>query len=162
DEPRESFLPDAVRQFAYEHTPRPLDHGQTMSQPYIVARLAGPALFAPDDRALEIGAGSAYAGAAVRRLAAAGLRIARRAPPAGAEGWPEMESVMDGSPGPLPAPAGTARSIQPLPGLIGASAEPLPPFEDPDFGRALDCYADRRIILMGEASHGTSEFYRAC
>lgn len=48
-----------------------------------------------------------------------------------------------------------------LPELIAAAAEPLPAFDDPNFGRLFDRFADRRVVLLGEASHGTSEFYRA-
>jgi protein-L-isoaspartate(D-aspartate) O-methyltransferase len=48
-----------------------------------------------------------------------------------------------------------------LPELIADAAEPLPDFDDPAFGELFDRYADRRVVLLGEASHGTSEFYRA-
>ncbi|RWG54324.1 MAG: protein-L-isoaspartate O-methyltransferase, partial [Mesorhizobium sp.] len=48
-----------------------------------------------------------------------------------------------------------------LPQMIAAAAEPLPEFDDPAFVEAFDRFADRRIVLLGEASHGTSEFYRA-
>jgi erythromycin esterase-like protein len=49
-----------------------------------------------------------------------------------------------------------------LPRLIAEAAEPLPEIDDPGFGRLFDRYAeDARVILLGEASHGTSEFYRA-
>ncbi len=37
--PREAFLPEALQEFAYEDTPLPIEEGQTMSQPYIVARM---------------------------------------------------------------------------------------------------------------------------
>jgi len=40
-------------------------------------------------------------------------------------------------------------------------AEPLPPFDSPEFGRLFDRYGDARVVLIGEGSHGTSEFYRA-
>ena len=50
---------------------------------------------------------------------------------------------------------------QSLPAMIAEAAEPLPDLEDPAFGRLFDRFADRRIVLLGEASHGTSEFYRA-
>jgi len=49
----------------------------------------------------------------------------------------------------------------PLPALIAEAAEPLPDFEDEGFGQLFDRFADRRIVLLGEASHGTSDFYRA-
>ncbi|MGE0776177.1 MAG: protein-L-isoaspartate(D-aspartate) O-methyltransferase, partial [Sphingomonadaceae bacterium] len=45
--------------------------------------------------------------------------------------------------------------------IIAAAAEPLPRIEDPLFGEMFDRFGDARIILLGEASHGTSEFYRA-
>ncbi len=45
--------------------------------------------------------------------------------------------------------------------LIGAAAEPLPEPGDPAFAAALDRFADAKVVLLGEASHGTAEFYRA-
>src|SRR5690242_2930321 len=45
--------------------------------------------------------------------------------------------------------------------MIGAAAELLPDFGEPTFGKLFERFAERRIILLGEASHGTSEFYRA-
>ncbi len=45
--------------------------------------------------------------------------------------------------------------------LVAASAERLPDTDDPAFAEAFDRFADARVILLGEASHGTSEFYRA-
>lgn len=45
---------------------------------------------------------------------------------------------------------------------IARHAEPLPPIDDADaFGAMFDRFADARVVLLGEASHGTSEFYRA-
>src|SRR6266567_2187366 len=48
-----------------------------------------------------------------------------------------------------------------LPEMISDAAEPLPDLADPAFGRLFDRFADCRVVLLGEASHGTSEFYRA-
>jgi erythromycin esterase-like protein len=48
-----------------------------------------------------------------------------------------------------------------LPALLRANAEPLPAIDDPAFGTFFDRYADAKVVLIGEASHGTSEFYRA-
>ena len=48
-----------------------------------------------------------------------------------------------------------------LAGLIARAAEPLPDFDDPAFGAMFDRYASAKVVLLGEASHGTSEFYRA-
>jgi protein-L-isoaspartate(D-aspartate) O-methyltransferase len=44
---------------------------------------------------------------------------------------------------------------------INQAAEVLPDFGDPAFAAAFDRFGDARIVLLGEASHGTSEFYRA-
>jgi protein-L-isoaspartate(D-aspartate) O-methyltransferase len=48
-----------------------------------------------------------------------------------------------------------------LPDMIADAAEPLPELDDSAFGDLFDRYAGRRVVLLGEASHGTSEFYRA-
>src|SRR3546814_9843018 len=48
-----------------------------------------------------------------------------------------------------------------LSALIADAAEPLPDLDDPAFGHLFDRFSDARIVLLGEASHGTSEFYRA-
>jgi protein-L-isoaspartate(D-aspartate) O-methyltransferase len=49
----------------------------------------------------------------------------------------------------------------PLPELIRSAAEPLPDLNDPAFGALFDRFAKARVVLLGEATHGTSEFYRA-
>jgi len=46
-------------------------------------------------------------------------------------------------------------------GLMALDAEPLPDFDDPAFGQLFDRFGDAKVVLLGEASHGTSEFYRA-
>ncbi len=53
-----------------------------------------------------------------------------------------------------------ARTLS-LPGCIAQSATPLPDIDDPDFAAAFDAFADKRVVLLGEASHGTHEFYAA-
>lgn len=55
---------------------------------------------------------------------------------------------------------GASRS-QSLPDMIADAGEDLPTFDDPGFGKLFDRFADRRVVLLGEASHGTSEFYQA-
>ena len=45
--------------------------------------------------------------------------------------------------------------------VIASAAEPLPDFDDTDFAAAFDRFADKRVVLLGECSHGTSEFYLA-
>jgi erythromycin esterase-like protein len=51
--------------------------------------------------------------------------------------------------------------LESLPRLIAEAAEPLPNIDDPAFGAMFDRFGDARVVLLGEASHGTSEFYRA-
>jgi len=67
----------------------------------------------------------------------------------GAHGWAE-----DGGTDVLVEPKALALAIR-------DAAEPLPDIDDPAFGRMFDRFADARVVLLGEASHGTSEFYRA-
>jgi protein-L-isoaspartate(D-aspartate) O-methyltransferase len=75
--PREDFLPEGVRQFAYEDGPLPIEAGQTISQPYIVALMIAAAEVSPAGRVLEIGAGSGYAAAVISRIAAEVIAVER-------------------------------------------------------------------------------------
>ena len=45
--------------------------------------------------------------------------------------------------------------------ILSDAAEPLPPISDPAFAKAFDRFGSKRVVLLGEASHGTSEFYNA-
>ncbi|MEO8836000.1 MAG: protein-L-isoaspartate(D-aspartate) O-methyltransferase [Caldimonas sp.] len=67
--PREEFVDVALRSSAYDDTPLPIEDGQTISQPYIVALMLEAAQIARTDRVLEVGAGSGYASAVASRLA---------------------------------------------------------------------------------------------
>ena len=60
--PRERFLPDALQHKAYQNTALPIGQGQTISQPYIVAKMSELLLAAPNSASsvLEIGTGSGY------------------------------------------------------------------------------------------------------
>jgi erythromycin esterase-like protein len=51
--------------------------------------------------------------------------------------------------------------LEALPRLIADAAEPLPDIDDRTFGEFFSRFGDARVVLLGEASHGTSEFYRA-
>src|SRR4051812_8628835 len=68
--PREAFVPTSLHEFAYEDTALPIEEGQTISQPRIVATMIDAADLGPGDRVLEIGAGSGYAAAVISRIAA--------------------------------------------------------------------------------------------
>jgi protein-L-isoaspartate(D-aspartate) O-methyltransferase len=68
--PRERFVSDQLAQYAYDDNPLPIEEGQTISQPYIVALMAEAAELDADARVLEVGAGSGYGAAVLGRIAA--------------------------------------------------------------------------------------------
>jgi len=249
--PREVFVEPGMEEFAYEDSALPIAERQTISQPYIVARMAEAADIEPSARVLEVGLGSGYASAVLSRMAAKVYAIERHASLAeqaaarfellgyrnievrvgdGTLGWPEQQpfdAILVAAGGPRVPPALTAqlrvggRLIIPIEGeelrqrlmkitrlgeadyveeeladvqfvpligaagwtedgrraasnhlprhartrhvheLIAAAAEPLPEMDDPAFGSLFDRFADSRVVLLGEATHGTSEFYLA-
>lgn len=67
--PREAFIAPEMQHLAYEDRPLPIGAGQTISQPYVVALMIEAAELRPEDRVLEIGAGSGYAAALLSRIA---------------------------------------------------------------------------------------------
>ena len=75
--PRHLFVAAAERQSAYEDGPLPIGLGQTISQPYMVARMTELLRLAPDSRVLEIGTGSGYQAAVLAELAAAVWTVER-------------------------------------------------------------------------------------
>ncbi|WP_066489953.1 protein-L-isoaspartate(D-aspartate) O-methyltransferase [Sphingomonas sp. CCH9-F2] len=248
--PRERFVSEAMAEFAYEDSPLPIEEGQTISQPYIVAAMIEAAEIAPGDRVLEVGAGSGYAAAVIGQIAGEVYAIERHDALGrmaqerfealgyknitlrvgdGTRGWPDagpFDAILVAAGGPevpqalkaqlavdgrLVIPVGeygdqklckvtrcsedryseeslgavtfvpligeqgwsedgrrsasnhvpgTSRK-QTLPEMISDAAENLPAFDDPAFVRLFDRFADRRVVLLGEASHGTSEFYQA-
>src|ERR1017187_9123853 len=68
--PRHEFVPEPLRADAYTDHPLPIGHGQTISQPYIVAFMTEQLEPKPTDRVLEIGTGSGYQAAVLGELAA--------------------------------------------------------------------------------------------
>jgi protein-L-isoaspartate(D-aspartate) O-methyltransferase len=252
--PRERFVSPGLEEFAYEDSPLPIEVGQTISQPYIVAVMIDAAAVQAGHRVLEIGTGSGYAAAVLSQIAKQVYTVERHPELAeqakkrfrelgyeniqvrvgdGTVGWPEaapFDAILGTAAGPavpkplreqlavggrLIMPVGdtdhqrlirlrrvepdiyeeddlgdvrfvpmigehgwsddeqrssqqsgqggeTVRARQPEASeLVRAAAEPLPDFDDPAFGRMFDRFADARVVLLGEASHGTSEFYRA-
>ena len=67
---RHPFVPDDLQRDAYADTPLPIGHGQTISQPYIVAFMTQALELEPQHRVLEIGTGSGYQAAVLAELAA--------------------------------------------------------------------------------------------
>ncbi|HEX9954728.1 MAG TPA: protein-L-isoaspartate(D-aspartate) O-methyltransferase [Allosphingosinicella sp.] len=240
--PREEFVPEDQRALAYEDHPLPIEAGQTVSQPAIVARMIEAAELEPMDVVLEVGAGSGYAAAVMSQLVDEVIAVERHLELAtqagermerlgyenvsiyqgdGTRGFEEkgpfdaiivsaagshvpdalLEQLEVG--GRLVMPVGEKDEVQtlfkitrtsedeyeqedlgpvrfvPLIGahgwteggepadprtpaeLIRDAAEPLPDLDDPAFGEWFDRFADARVVMLGEASHGTSEFYQA-
>lgn len=110
--PRERFAPAHLAHRAYDDCALPIEAGQTVSQPYIVALMIEAAGIGPDSRVLEVGAGSGYAAAVIAAIAkevVAVERIAALADAArgrlaelgcakvnlvcadGSKGWPDAE-----------------------------------------------------------------------
>lgn len=77
--PREEFVGEAYRQWAYDDNPLPIEAGQTISQPYIVALMIEAAAIKAGDKVLEVGAGSGYATAVMSRIAGKVIGIERQA-----------------------------------------------------------------------------------
>jgi protein-L-isoaspartate(D-aspartate) O-methyltransferase len=78
--PREAFVPGAPTSMAYDDRALPIEEGQTISQPYIVARMTELLDVQPDDRILEIGTGSGYQAAVLALLGAQVRTYERHAP----------------------------------------------------------------------------------
>lgn len=66
--PRHEFVPDDLIENAYDDRPLPIGHGQTISQPYMVAYMAAALQPKPPHRILEIGAGSGYHAAVLAEI----------------------------------------------------------------------------------------------
>jgi len=247
---REAFIAAELAEFAYEDAPLPIEAGQTISQPYIVAAMTAALELTPHDRVLEIGTGSGYAAAVLSRVAdevytverheelalaaerrlrtlgyanvhvqhgdgtlgwaehapfdaiivAAGgpdipkalldqlavggrlvipigptpreqelVRVRRRkdsgytredlgpvrfVPLIGAGGWKEAPGTGPAAPRP-----GVSRP-ETVVKLIHETAEPLSNIDNENIDALLERIGDARVVLLGEATHGTSEFYR--
>jgi protein-L-isoaspartate(D-aspartate) O-methyltransferase len=108
--PRVAFVPPAARLIANRDAPIPIGHGQTTSQPSLIAHVVAELEIAPTDRVLEVGTGLGYQTALLAALAAAvysidrfidlveaargnlvaqGVRNVTLAAGDGTEGWPE-------------------------------------------------------------------------
>lgn len=76
--PREQFISPDLRSQAYGDHPLPIECGQTISQPYIVALMIQAAAIRDGNRVLEVGAGSGYAASVIGRIAAQVFAIERQ------------------------------------------------------------------------------------
>src|SRR5262249_21753113 len=80
--PRENFVAPDHADAAYADQALPIDCGQTISQPYVVAYMTEQLAIGPHHRVLEIGTGSGYQAAVLSRLAPEVVRVARHRTPA--------------------------------------------------------------------------------
>lgn len=108
--PREAFIPKVLEKHAYENVSLPIAHGQTISQPFVVARMTAELELTGKERVLEIGTGSGYQAAVLSHLCRRVYTIERLRPllveadrmiqqlkitnytsknADGAQGWPE-------------------------------------------------------------------------
>lgn len=125
--PREEFVPQHIRRYAYEDRALAIDCGQTISQPLVVALMTQALAPAQDDVALEVGTGSGYQAAVLSRLCRRVVTIERE--PALAEhasatlqrlGFANVEvAVGDGS---LGWPAGAPYDVV----VVACAAERVP------------------------------------
>jgi protein-L-isoaspartate(D-aspartate) O-methyltransferase len=75
--PRELFVPDGERRRAYDDAALPIGYGQTISQPYMVARICEVLGLRGDERVLDVGSGSGYQAAVLAELAGEVFTIER-------------------------------------------------------------------------------------
>lgn len=82
--PREAFIPASMQRHAYADRPLPIGHGQTISQPYVVALMLDLLRIGADNRVLEVGAGCGYAAALLAEMSSEVYAIERLQPLAAA------------------------------------------------------------------------------
>jgi protein-L-isoaspartate(D-aspartate) O-methyltransferase len=75
--PRELFVPEVLRDRAYDDAALPIGSGQTISQPYMVARICEALSLRGDERVLDVGTGSGYQAAVLAELAREVVTIER-------------------------------------------------------------------------------------
>jgi protein-L-isoaspartate(D-aspartate) O-methyltransferase len=75
--PREVFVPEEERGRAYDDVALPIGHGQTISQPYMVARICEVLALTGEERVLDVGTGSGYQAAVLAELAGEVFTIER-------------------------------------------------------------------------------------
>jgi len=75
--PRELFVPESLRAYAYDDGALPIGHRQTISQPFVVATICSLLALEGDERVLDVGTGSGYQAAVLAELAAEVVTIER-------------------------------------------------------------------------------------
>ncbi len=154
--PRHLFVEEALSERAYGDSSLPIGWGQTISQPYVVARMIDLLEIHPGDRVLEIGTGSGYQAAILWRVGAALRSVERLEPLArrARENWARVGAgpiplrVADGSLG-WPAEAPFAAI------LVSAAAPAAPPSL-----LAQLVPGGRMVIPIAVEDHGSCSFVR--
>jgi protein-L-isoaspartate(D-aspartate) O-methyltransferase len=90
--PREDFVPERVRESAYNDSALPIGHQQTISQPWVVAAICQALRLNGDEIVLEIGTGSGYSAAVLAKLARKVISI-ERVPPLGEAARAKLEEL---------------------------------------------------------------------
>lgn len=163
--PRERFVPEPMREHAYDDRALRIGEGQTISQPYMVARTIELARVAPYARVLDVGTGSGYQAAVLAELASEVVTIERIAVLAESarvrlEPWSNVEVIVaDGS---LGWPDGA-----PYDAILAAAAAPRMPeawlAQLTDEGRAVAPLGERdRQLLTVMRRDGTTTLHDAC
>ncbi len=144
--PREEFIPTGDRSHAYDDAALPVGSGQTISQPYMVARMTELLGVVQGDRVLDIGTGTGYQAAVLASLGATVVTIERRPELAksarerlGRLGYGESISVRIGD-GSIGAPDGA-----PWDGIVVGAAAP----HVPDTLREQLAIGARLVIPIG-------------
>lgn len=78
--PREEFVDSEMQEFAYDDRPLPIGHGQTISQPYIVAKMCELLKLTGKEKVLDVGTGSGYQAAILSLLCQEVIAIERITP----------------------------------------------------------------------------------
>ena len=147
--PREEFVATSLRGSAYADDALPIEAGQTISQPYIVARMTELLALWPDDRVLDVGTGSGYQAAVLAELGCRVVSLERHAELAGGAqarlgrlGYGDRVEVRVGD-GSLGDPEGA-----PWRGILVAAAAPRVP--EP-LREQLDPVGGRLVVPVGSA-----------
>ena len=161
--PRHVFVPARMRDSAYDDTPLPIGYGQTISQPFVVARMTELLGLEGNERVLEIGTGSGYQAAilsvlarevytieiveplarsAARTLARLGYRNVHVRAGDGYQGWPE-EAPFDA----IVVTAAPPRVPEPLKQQLALGGRLIIPVGD----------YDQELKILERTEHGLSE-----
>ncbi|MEP6694067.1 MAG: protein-L-isoaspartate(D-aspartate) O-methyltransferase [Chloroflexota bacterium] len=147
--PREEFVSSADRDVAYGDHALPIGEGQTISQPYVVARMTELLEVRPEHRVLEVGTGSGYQAAVLADLAREVISVERHAPLADAA-RERLERLGYGNVRVIHADASLGYPAEaPYDGILITAATPA---IDPSLAQQLT--ADGRIVApVGDLDH---------